>query len=305
MSLIEKRYKGVVVPMISPFHYDFSVDAEAAAQISDAISSSGAAPFLFGSTGEGPSMSLKQKEVLIHSVVQAVNKSTLVYAGISSNSLADAIDEGTLFARCGADVLVATLPYYYPVDEQQMTSFFEQLADKLPLPLILYNMPAMVKRSIPLEIAEKLSNHPNIVGMKDSERDEDRLMKSIDRWKGRKDFSFLIGWAAMSSKGLQAGADGIVPGTGNFSAGLYVSLYQAVKNGDYTNADKLQELTNQLSALYQKGRDLSHSIPALKQIMEIKALCQAQVLPPMYPMSKEEKEEFVSFIETEFKKLNL
>ena len=186
-----------------------------------------------------------------------------------------------------------------------MFRFFETLADELPLPLILYNMPGMVKRSIPLEVADQLSKHPNIVGMKDSERSEERLEKSVKLWKKRSDFSFLVGWAAMSSAGLQLGADGIVPSTGNFCPDLYFSLYEAVLNGDMEKADQLQVQTNKVSALYQQNRDLSHSIPALKTMMEIERLCSSTVLPPMYPMGEREKEDYVEQIKNELKHLNL
>lgn len=306
MNNLQKKYNGVIVPMVSPFNEDLTVDVIAAKKIASLIVEAGAIPFLLGSTGEGLSMSLDQKVGLVKAVSEVSRKAKCeLYVGISGNSLHGTIEEAQIFKKQGASVLVATLPFYYPIDESQMLQFFNQLANSVPLPVMLYNMPGMVKRSIPLEVADELSKHPNIVGLKDSERDEDRLQRSINIWKSREDFSFLIGWAAMSFSGLKMGADGIVPSTGNLIPELYVQLYQYVSNGEFNRAEKLQDLTNKVSLVYQKDRSLSYAIPALKKVMEMNKLCQKHVLPPMFPMGLIEEQAYENIASAAFKELNL
>lgn len=305
MSFLNKKYSGVVVPMVSPFNSEFSIDVISVEKITAKIVNAGTIPFILGSTGEGPSMSLNQKSELVKTVVSTVKGLTHVYAGLSANSLKMALEEAHLFSDLGADVLVATLPFYFPINEDQMLRYFETLANKSPLPIVLYNMPSMVKRSIPLEVAEKLSKHPNIVGLKDSERDEDRLNKSILLWKKREDFSFLIGWAAMSAKGLINGADGIVPSTGNFCPELYDELYNSAINGNIELANHLQDKTNHISSFYQKDRDLSEAIPALKVMMALRGLCNPEVLPPMYRMSQGMEDDYSLKTQKELIALNL
>jgi dihydrodipicolinate synthase/N-acetylneuraminate lyase len=298
-----KKYSGVVVPMVSPFDRTYSVDIDAAIKISTCIVDGGAIPFLLGSTGEGPSMSTKQKSELVAVVANKFGRKTDIYAGITANSLSAAIEEAKLFASLGATVLVTTLPFYYPINDDQMERYFSELADKVPLPLLLYNMPGMVKRSIPLAVSEKLSYHPNIAGMKDSERDETRMYESLQLWSDRDDFSFFIGWAAMSAKGIAAGADGIVPSTGNFCPELYTKLMSAALEGNNEEAERLQLQTNLLSELYQKNRDLSQSIPALKSIMAAMGMCRPDVLPPLYRMDAETEKEFTNQVSTDIKRL--
>ncbi len=304
MSTVQKKYRGVIVPMISPFHQDLAVDKIAAKKIARFIIEAGAIPFLLGSTGEGLSMSLNQKVELVKAVSEVTRKAkSELYVGISGNSLIGAIEEAQLFKHQGATVLVATLPFYYPIDDNQMHRFFTQLADRVKLPIMLYNMPGMVKKSIPLEVANKLSKHPNIVGLKDSERNEERLQQSIKMWKDRKDFSFFIGWAAMSYTGLKLGADGIVPSTGNLIPDAYVKLYKSVFSDNLYTAEKLQKRTNAVSLVYQEKRVLSYSIPALKKIMEMKEMCQKYVLPPMLTMKDLEEKEFENLVADAFKEL--
>lgn len=304
MTEIKKRYSGVVVPMISPFGPNFQVDINSTQKIVHFLIDNGTIPFVLGSTGEGPSLSLDQKKDLVSATSKVASGKTDLYAGITANSLYAATEEARLFTDLGATVLVTTLPYYYPIDDQQMLRYFEQLANASPCPIFLYNMPGMVKKSIPLDVAEQLSYHPNIAGMKDSERDEKRLEASISLWKNRSDFSFLVGWAARSARGLQLGADGIVPSTGNLTPQWYARLYEAVLQDHFELADELQGLTDQISALYQKDRDLSHSIPALKVLMTQKGLCTSEVLPPMYRMTIEEESEFLKENRTAFSTLS-
>jgi dihydrodipicolinate synthase/N-acetylneuraminate lyase len=284
MDKVDKKYTGVIVPMVTPITGKLQVDIESAEKIAHKLISVGVVPFVLGSTGEGPSMSLKQKLEMVGAVANICNGRSELYAGLSVNSFQLALEEASLFADIGATVLVVTLPYYFPVDESQMLRFFTELADRSPIPLFLYNMPGMVKISIPLAIAEQLSHHPNIVGMKDSERDESRLNQSISLWKDREDFSFVVGWAARSLQGLMLGADGIVPSTGNISPEWYINLYEAALKGKREEAADFQEKTDRLSLLYQENRDLSHSIPALKVMMSALQLCSPEVLPPMYRM---------------------
>ncbi len=300
-----KKYNGVVVPMITPMNSDYSIDESAAEKIIELFLNAGVSPFIIGTTGEAPSLSSVQKSTLVKSVVKAVNGKTLVYAGISSTCISDSISDGKRFEALGADVLVATLPAYYPMKPEQMLRYFSELADQVNLPVIIYNMPATVKISIPLDIIDRLSKHQNVVGLKDSERDEQRMMNALKLWKDRDDFAYLIGWAAMSAKAMLNGADGIVPSTGNFAPEPYKRLVDAALVSDEVTAMKLQEDTNNLSLLYQKDRILSESIPALKELMCYMDLCKPTVMPPMYEISDQERIKFLSDLKSKLTTVNM
>ena len=302
---IKNRYKGVIVPMITPLEDDLSIDINGVNNIIDLFLSSGVSPFILGTTGEAPSLSSKQKEDLVKAVVNRVGGKDLVYVGISSNCISESIADAKKYAELGADVMVATLPAYYPMNEEQMFKYFTQLADEVNRPLIIYNMPATVKYSIPLSVIDSLSEHENIVGLKDSERDEERLIKAIELAKHRDDFVYLLGWAAQSSYAMLNGADGIVPSTGNFTPELYKDLLDAALRGDKVVADELQQKTNYLGALYQKDRILSESIPALKVLMSVQGLCKGNVMPPMYKMEQAVEATYIESMKEELSNLKI
>lgn len=301
----EHSEKKVIVPMVSPFTADGLIDGVAVERMCLMFVESGVSVFALGTTGEGDSIAPTQRVKLVKSVVNSVAGQAPVYAGLTGNSLTESILDAQKYADSGADYLVAKLPAYYPMNADQMLYYLEKLTDAVSIPLYIYNIPATTHHSIPLEIIEKLSYHPNIYGLKDSERSKERLDESIRLWGGRADFDFLIGWAAMSAYGLQKGANGIVPSTGNICPELYVQLVDAVNRGDEETALQLQEKTDRISALYQKDRTLSQSIPVLKTLMKTKGLCSGEVLPPMLTMSFQEEENYLAEVTGELKKLNL
>jgi 4-hydroxy-tetrahydrodipicolinate synthase len=302
---LKAKYSGVIVPMVSPFSDNFSVDKLAVNTIVGSFVKNEIKPFIIGTTGEGVSMSANQKLDLVKATVRAASGKQPVLAGISANSIFTSIEEGKKFADLGVSALVATLPNFYPMDASQMTSWFEMIANSVPLPLFIYNIPATTHHSVPLEVIEKLSYHPNIVGVKDSERNQERLDESLKLWKHRNDFLFLVGWAAMSTYGLEKGASGIIPSTGNLCPELFQQLYLAVKNGNNELANELQLHTDQISTLYQKGRNLSYSLVALKVLMSMKNLCGTQVMPPLFKMTAQEEIDYRKEMIGEFTTLNI
>ena len=285
---INKKYKGVIVPMITPVDESLSIDKEAVSVLINSFVEAGVDPFILGTTGESFSVSEKDKDELVVTAAESLKGRAILYAGISGNCLSESIDNAQRYNELGANVLVAHQPFYFPMNNDQLLKYFETLADSVPCPLILYNNPITTKQSIPLEIVDRLSYHSNIFGFKDSERGIDRLDQAILLWKDREDFSHLLGWAAQSAYALLKGSDGIVPSTGNLTPYLYAELYKKTLVGDESAAYKLQDKTNAISEIYQKDRTINQSIPALKAMLEIEGICKRYALPPMFSTGDEE-----------------
>ncbi|MBA7572919.1 putative 2-dehydro-3-deoxy-D-gluconate aldolase YagE [subsurface metagenome] len=280
--------QGVVIPLVTPFTGEGEIDKRATVQLLEHVVSQGCHPFILGTTGESTSIPMKSKLDYMKIAWKANAGRKTFYAGISGMSLEESIQMGKTYADEGADILVAHLPGYYPLPVQNMLRYYIDLADALPLPLILYNIKTTTHMSIPIEIVKKLSEHENIIGLKDSERDVNRLDDIAAYFRDRNDFSYLLGWAAKSSLALKAGADGIVPGTGNAFPGLYYELYLAIQEGDYEKGEKYQSITNELSLVYQEGKLLSQALPGLKVMMENLGICESHCLPPCYPLDSRE-----------------
>ena len=284
-------YRGVVVPMVTPVTAEGSLDTAAVERIIERFAQTGVAPLLMGTTGEGNSVSRADGLLLVETAVKAARGRILIYAGLTGNCVSEQVTQANAYTRAGADVIVATLPNYYALTPEQMEQYYLQLADSIQGPLMLYNILATTHMSIPVDVIERLSHHPNIVGLKDSERDMDRMAQCINISKKRDDFAYFCGWAAQSEHSLSLGGDGIVPSTGNFVPEMFQELYLSAVGGNPERAIQLQEQTNEIAKIYQQGRTLGQSLTALKVMMQTRGLCEPWMLAPLTRLSETEEEE--------------
>lgn len=289
-----KKYAGVVVPMVTPVTKDGQIDVAAVERIVESFAQAGVSPLLMGTTGEGNSVSAESGLTLVETTVKAARGRITVYAGLTGNVVADQIAQADRYTKLGADVIVATLPTYYALTPEQMQEYYKNLADHITGPLMMYNILATTHMSIPVDVVERLSHHPNIVGLKDSERNLDRMEQIVGFSKDRADFSYFCGWAAQSAHSLALGGDGIVPSTANFVPGMFRQLYDAALSGDTATADRLQEETNEMAKIYQAGRLLGQTLTALKVMMQTRGLCEPWMLPPLTRLSEAEEKEIAA-----------
>ena len=289
-----KKYSGVVVPAVTPLTSNYQLDYEAVEKMFDRFYQNKVMPFIIGTTGESASLPYSLKQEYIKAAAKLKAKETILYAGISSNCLQESIELAKEAFDAGVDVVAATLPSYYAFSESQMKQYFEQLAEQVPAPVIIYNIPATTHMSIPLKVIDELSYHENIVGTKDSERSEERLQQSLSLWSKREDFSHFLGWAAKSVEALINGSDGLIPSTGNLFPYIYNEMVKAVERGDNEEAYRFQKLSDVLGDLYQKGRLLGESLWALKVLMREEGLCQSYIMPPLQSLSMEEESKLIS-----------
>ena len=296
------KYRGVVVPMVTPVTQDGQLDTEAVKRIINFFADNKVSPLLMGTTGEGNSVSQADGQLFVETAVEANThhpSPITIYAGLTGNCFAEQVRQAEIFTALGADVIVATLPTYYALTPEQMYEYYHTLADCITGPLMLYNILATTHMSIPVDVIRRLADHPNIVGLKDSERDLERMAQCIEIAKGRDDFAYFCGWAAQSAHSLELGGNGIVPSTGNYVPGMFNELYDAAVRGDIATANRLQDETNEIAKIYQKDRTLGQSLTALKVMMQTKGLCEPWMLMPLCRLSAEEEQKIIELISNE------
>jgi dihydrodipicolinate synthase/N-acetylneuraminate lyase len=279
---VKSSYRGVVVPMVSPFTPDGSADAEAVGRIVEHLLAGGVGGvFVLGTTGEAASISAGGKRKLVERTVRSVAGRAAVYAGISGNCLEESVEAARQYQDLGADVVVAHPPSYYPLNDAEIEAYFLRLAERVPLPLVLYNIPATTHLSIGLECVERLSRHEKIVAIKDSAGDRQRVSDLLERLGGRDDFDVLLGSSPLFSHGLKLGAVGIVPSGANLAPREHQEMYESAAGGRWEAVERLQEEINAVTAQYVKGRSLGQSLAMLKALMEQRGLCGRTMLPPL------------------------
>lgn len=281
-----KKCHGVVIPLVTPYLQNGSIDALSLKALINFVVAADTFPFILGTTGESLSMPVAQRAELVEKTVGFLEKRATLYVGISDNSVSNTLWMANEFKNLGADIFVVHLPSYYPLNDNQIYNFFEKLADNSPAPIMIYNIPATTNVSISFEIIEKLCSHPNIWGLKDSERSLERIKILAESFSEREDFTIMSGWTAQSAHTLLSGFDGIVPSTGNVIPAMFKKMYDAVITGDEKAAQQIQTEVNPLADLHQKDRILSEVIPALKIMMNEKGLCNTNVLWPLTDLSE-------------------
>ena len=289
----ESRYSGVVVPMITPVTPSGDIDTAAVERIINSFAEAGVHALIMGTTGEGNSVAPDQARIFVKAAVEAAAKRIVIYVGLSGCSTRHHIEMANEYHRLGADVIVPTLPGYYALTEEQMYRYYKTIADHVTAPVMLYNIKATTHMSIPVDVVAQLSRHPNIVGLKDSERDLERMAACLDIALHSDDFAYFLGWAAQSANALELGADGIVPSTGNFVPQMFRDLYEAGIGGDRETAQRLQAETDDVAKIYQADRTLGQSLAALKVMMGIKRLCGADMLSPLTRLTEAEEKAIV------------
>jgi dihydrodipicolinate synthase/N-acetylneuraminate lyase len=284
----EKKYHGVVIPMVTPFTANGDIDMDAAGRIVEHIAGAGACPFALGTTGEAASIRYSVKAEFVETVVKKHAHRTIVFAGISDNSLANSVELAKQFFDLGVDVVVAHVPSYYPLTGDDILGYYEKLAGRIGGPLMLYNIPITTGVTIPLEVIDRLSSIATIIGLKDSVNDVERAREAIALWKDREDFSYLMGSTPLSRTALALGADGVVPSVGNVVPDLFCKLYNAVLNGNSDEAEQCQRLADGVSDIFHKNRNLTQALPVLKAMMHILGFCGPKVLPPLRDLTAEQ-----------------
>ena len=287
---MSKKYRGVVVPMVTPVTKEGALDTDAVVRIIEFFAQSGVSPLLMGTTGEGNSVSQADGLLFVETAVKAARQRITIYAGLTGNCFSEQLRQAEAYTKAGADVIVATLPTYYALTPEQMENYYRALADNITGPLMLYNILATTHMSIPVDIIRRLADHPNIVGLKDSERDLKRMAQCVEIAKGRDDFAYFCGWAAQSTHSLELGGNGIVPSTGNYVPEMFQQLFDAAVAGDMATANRLQDETNEIAKIYQKDRTLGQSLTALKVMMQTKDLCEPWMLMPLTRLSADEEQ---------------
>ena len=277
--------RGVIVPMVTPFTPDGEIDRAAVGRIVEHLITGGVhGIFVLGTTGEAVSVSSQDRCTLVEEAVRAAARRMPIFAGVSANCFRESVEAAAVYRRIGAAAVVAHPPFYYPLPERDIETWFLDLADAVPLPLLLYNIPQTTHQSIPLDAVERLSGHANIVGIKDSANDGPRLNELLRRRAvaGEDDgFTVLVGAGSLYTTGLRGGAHGIVPSTGNLDPASCRALFDAAAAGDWDAMEQAYRRVLDVTATYQQGRLLGESLAALKALMAARGLCGPGVLPPL------------------------
>ncbi|MDR3457428.1 MAG: dihydrodipicolinate synthase family protein [Verrucomicrobiae bacterium] len=301
---------GIVPPMITPLRSRDELDVAGLEKLIEHILAGGVSGlFILGTTGEGPSLSYRLRRELIDRVCKQVNHRVPVLVGITDTAFVESVDIGRHAANVGADALVVAPPYYLPEAQPELQEYLDHLVPELPLPLFLYNMPALTKVHFELDTVRRALDNQRIIGFKDSSGDLNYFKQAVELIKRRPDWPVLIGPEERLFDALQLGGHGGVSGGANLFPKLYVKLCEAHRAGDLVRAQALQDQIQHVSdAFYRIGKYSSSIIKGIKCALACLGVCDDFMAEPFHRFRSGERElvmKRLKEIEAQLSQLNL
>jgi len=263
-------FKGVIVPMITPFKHDFSIDFEGLRWLTTFLVKNGVhGLFPYSTTGEFVHLKPDEGIKIVETVMDAANGKVKIIPGISSNSTLECIELGKKMEDLGVDGVITTPPFFFKLNDKQMFEHFSLIAQKLSIPIIVYNIPSLTGNPIPVKTYEKLAKeYDSIAGAKVTYDSATYLHDLILTMKTiRKDFSVLTGLDNMFLYTLIMGGDGGIMACANFAPQIHVELYESFNKGDYGKAFQLHKKLAKLVKVYSYASSFPSAIKTVHKII--------------------------------------
>jgi 4-hydroxy-2-oxoglutarate aldolase len=268
--------KGILLPTTTPFDLDGHISVPALTSNIKEWNARGVIGFVvLGSTGER--VHLDEREYLqVIEVSRAATDSVLI-AGAGQQSTVNTIKEIENAARAGAEAVLVITPYFYrpAITQETLINYYTAVADAAPVPVLLYSMPPLTGIKIEPETVARLSEHPNIIGVKDSSNDVAGFRRTVELCPD--DFAVMTGNGTVLLDALQAGATGGILAVGCVVPEVCVEIFRLFGNGEIERAERLQqELTPLASAVTKK-----YGIGGLKAALDLAGYRGGAVRAPL------------------------
>ena len=234
-----------------------------------------------GTTGENATQSCDEHNELVRFTVNEVARRMRVIVGIGSNNTITALRNAENAKAVGADAILMVTPYYNKTSQKGLIEHFSYVADRVDLPMILYNVPSRTGIGLSAETYRVLSQHPNINGVKEASGDLSLMVQTrslcgddLVIWSGNDDNT--IAMMALGARGVISVASNVIPA-------VVAKLCTLCLENDYTAA---VELYRKYAALFSTLFIETNPIP-VKTAMKLLDMDSGLLRLPLTSMSEE------------------
>src|SRR5580700_6017880 len=238
--------KGSITALVTPFK-NGGIDEDAFRSHVDWQIKSGTTGLVpVGTTGESPTLSHDEHRRVVDLCVAEAKGRVPVIAGAGSNNTKEAVELARHAEQSGADAALVVTPYYNKPTQEGLYQHFKAVNDAIGIPIIIYNIPPRSVVDMSVDTMKRLSELPNIVGVKDATGDVGRV--SRQRHAMGPDFIQLSGEDMTALAAMAAGGHGCISVTANIAPGLCAEVMEATFKGDWGHALKIQDRLTPLHA---------------------------------------------------------
>lgn len=282
---------GTGVALITPFDEKLQIDYKALEKLLKLNSDGGIDYFVVnGTTGESATTNKAEKRALLKFVLEHNPKKLPIIYGTGGYDTADIVEHVQEMDWSGTAALLSVSPYYNRPSQKGIIAHYIAVADACPVPVIMYNVPKRTGSNMSAETTIELSNHPNIIGIKEASGDFGQI---VDIFAGvPKDFLVISGDDMCTAPMISLGAIGVISVLANAFPKEMSSIVRASLKGEYETARKL---TFQLSHI--NPHMYSEASPVgIKEVLHQMKICENFVRLPLVSASENLKKTIASLM---------
>lgn len=250
---------------------------------------------ILGSNGEQVMLSEKEKIAAIEAAREALPAGRILLAGTGCQSTRETISLTRAAAASGADAVLVLNPFYYKgnMNQAELVRHYFDVADASPVPVLVYNMPANTGMDMTARMIIAMSEHPNIVGLKESGGNVVKMGEVLGNAKPG--FQVLAGGAGFLLPALAMGAVGGILASANIAPDHCLEIYRSFIAGELTRAKELQHKIIPLNSAVTSR----WGVPALKAAMDLLGLYGGHVRRPLLPADENMREQLKEVMQEE------
>lgn len=233
-----------------------------------------------GTTGEAPTLNDEEFQEVIKTVVRSASGKLQIIAGTGSNSLDHTLHRTALAKEAGADAALVVTPYYNKPQQGALIKYFEAVAKKGGLPVIMYNVPSRTGVNMLPETVAAAAGIDGIIGIKEASGDVKQLRKTVIATGGM--FPVLSGDDATVLPAFAVGAKGVISVVSNILPVDMMDMFEAYKRGDVKQAAGID---SRLVPVYEALFMETNPVP-VKTAMYFMGLCSDEVRLPLQKASE-------------------
>ena len=268
-------FNGSLVAIVTPMHEDGALDIECLRSLIDFHLERGTDGIVVvGTTGESPVVNFEEHYLLMEVAVKHVAGRVPVIVGTGANSTKEAIDLSIYAKDIGADASLSVVPYYNKPTQEGLYRHFRMLAETVDIPQILYNVPSRTITDIENDTVLRLTEIPNIIGIKDATGDMGRAADLLRRVP--QNFIIYSGDDSSSLALLLLGGHGVISVTANVAPKLMHEMCVAAIAGDLITA---RAINYKLLGLHRDLFIEANPIPVKWALMQMRLIKSGLRLP--------------------------
>jgi len=245
--------------------------------------------FILGTTGEGPSLSHRLQRELVDRTIELVAGRVPVFVGVTDPSFEESVRLACYAADAGAAAVVVSAPYFFPFNQRDLINYVHQIVSEIPLPVLLYNLPAITKVWFDVETVTRLMSIDQVVGLKDSSENLKYFEEVCRATAQRDDWAMLLGADDLLAESIRLGGHGGVTGGANVFPSLFVALYESAIARDTQQVGSLHAHVLELYRLYGDVPTSLSVIRALKCALRYLGICSDVMANPVGPFGATER----------------